>query len=200
MSFYNFARQVVLVVAHLRYRLRFEGLEHVPEGRGFILCSNHISMFDPILVAVKIKPQCFFMAKEELFHNKFVAALIRKLGAFPVSRGKGDTAAIDRAVEIVKNGQVLAIFPEGHRSRDGKLLKLKSGAVVVASQTGGEILPCIIKKGKRGLVRRSLTVRYGKVISAGELGITEAHAPSEIRGGNRVLTERLTGLLEETNA
>ena len=72
--------------------------------------------------------------------------------------------------------------------------------MVVASQTGGEILPCIIKKGKRGLVRRSLTVRYGKVISAGELGITEAHAPSEIRGGNRVLTERLTGLLEETNA
>ena len=59
MSFYNFARQVVLVVAHLRYRLRFEGLEHVPEGRGFILCSNHISMFDPILVAVKSSRSAF---------------------------------------------------------------------------------------------------------------------------------------------
>jgi 1-acyl-sn-glycerol-3-phosphate acyltransferase len=199
-SFYNFARAVVHVVAKIRYRLHFEGLENIPTEGGFILCSNHISMFDPILIAIRVKPQCFFMAKEELFRNKFVSALIRALGAFPVSRGKGDTAAIDRAIEIVRNRQVLAIFPEGHRSKDGKLLKLKSGAVVVASQTNADILPCIIKKGEKKGLRYSLTVRYGKMIRCEDLGITAAHAPSEIRTGNRILTECLTNLLEDTHA
>ena len=199
MSFYTFARAVVRVIAHIRYRLRFEGLENVPEGRGFLLCSNHISMFDPILVAIRIKPRCYFMAKEELFRFRPFGALIRALGAFPVSRGKGDTAAIDRAVSLVKDGKALVIFPEGHRSKDGKLLELKSGAVVIASQTGGDILPCIIRKGERKGLRRPLTVRYGKVIPCAELGITAAHVPSEIRAGNRILTERMTALLEETH-
>ncbi len=201
MSFYTFARCVVRVVAAMRYKLRYEGLENVPEGRGFLLCSNHISMFDPILVAIRIRPRCYFMAKEELFRFKPLGFLIRALGAFPVSRGKGDTAAIERAVELVKDGKALVIFPEGHRSKDGKLLKLKSGAVVIASQTGGDILPCIIRKGeRRGLRRPPLTVRYGKVIPCAELGVTAAHVPSEIRAGNRILTERMTALLEETHA
>ncbi len=200
MSFYVFSRAVVHVIAKIRYRLRFEGLENIPQEGGFILCSNHISLFDPILIAIRVKPQCFFMAKEELFENKFVGAVIRALGAFPVSRGKGDTSAIDRAVDIVNNKQVLAIFPEGHRSKDGKLLKLKSGAVVIAAQTGGTILPCVVKKGPRKFLRHSLTVRYGKPISCQEFGLTAAHVPSEIRGANHLLTDRLTGLLEETHA
>ena len=141
MSFYNFARQVMILVSRCQYRLEYEGLENIPENGGFILCSNHISMYDPILVAIRVKPQCFFMAKEELFRFKPLAFLIRALGAFPVSRGKGDTGAIEKAAEIVESGGVLAIFPEGHRSKDGKLLKLKSGAVVVASMTGADLLP-----------------------------------------------------------
>lgn len=199
MSFYNFARQVTILVAHIRYHLRYEGLENIPTEGGFILCSNHISMFDPILVAIRVKPQCFFMAKEELFRFKPLGALIRALGAFPVSRGKGDTAAIDKAADIVKSGRVLAIFPEGHRSKDGKLLKLKSGAVVVASMTGADLLPCVIRKGPKKGLRYTVTVRYGKMIPNEKLGLTEAKAPAEIRGANRLLTDTLTGLLEETN-
>ena len=101
MSFYNFGRAVTNAFVHLLYHLKFEGLENIPEDRGFILCSNHISDLDPILVAVRVKPQCFFMAKEELFHIPVLASIVRALGAFPVARGKGDTAAIDRAVEAV---------------------------------------------------------------------------------------------------
>lgn len=196
MSFYNFGRAVTNAFVHLLYHLKFEGLENIPEDRGFILCSNHISDLDPILVAVRVKPQCFFMAKEELFHIPILASIVRALGAFPVARGKGDTAAIDRAVEVVNSGHVLAIFPEGTRTKDGKLLKLKSGAIVVASKTGGDLLPCVVKKGKRKILRRTVTVKYGKVISNQTLGITGT-SPSELKQANKLLTATLTGMLEE---
>lgn len=197
MSFYTFARGVVYLVSKLLYSVRYEGLEHIPEG-GFILCSNHISQFDPIFVAVKVKPQCFFMAKEELFRFKPLALLIRALGAFPVARGKGDTSAIEHSVELVKSGRVVAIFPEGHRSKTGELLKIKSGAVMVAAEAGCGILPCIIKKGRRRFLRRPVTVRYGPCISKEQLGII-GPTPSEIRAANRLLTGTLSGLLEETH-
>lgn len=195
MSFYTFARSVVNLVARMRYKITYEGLENVPEG-GFVLCCNHISMFDPILIAIKLKPQCHFMAKEELFKTKPLAFLFRHLGAFPVARGKGDTSAIDYAVELVKNGKIVGIFPEGTRSRDGRLQKLKSGAVVVAAQTGCGLQPCVIKKGERLFIRRALTVRYGKFISHEQLGIT-GHSPAQIRSANRLLTSTFTTMLEE---
>ena len=197
MTFYSLARSVVDLVSKLIYRVEYQGLENIPSG-GFILCSNHISQYDPIFVAVKVKQQCFFMAKEELFRFKPLGMLIRALGAFPVSRGKGDTAAIDRAVSLVQGGQVVAIFPEGTRSKTGELLKLKSGAVVIAAQTGCGLLPCIIKKGKRRFLRRPVVVRYGNFITHEQLGIT-GNVPSQIRAANRMLTESLAGLLEDTH-
>ena len=196
--FYYIARIAVYIVMMIFYKPRFEGLENVPRDKGFILCSNHISTFDPILVAVRVKPRCYFMAKEELFKNPFVSLIIRGLGAFPVNRGKGDTAAVEKAVQYVKEGKVVAIFPEGHRSKDGSLQKLKSGAVVIAAETGGGLQPCVIKKGKKGLFRTPVVIRYGKFISHEELGLT-GRSPSQIRAANRLLTQSLSILLEEAN-
>ncbi len=196
--FYYIARAVVYIVLLILYKPRFEGLENVPRDKGFILVSNHISNFDPIFIAVKVKPQCFFMAKEELFRNPFVSLIIRGLGAFPVSRGKGDTAAVEKAVGLVKAGKVVAIFPEGHRSPDGKLQKLKSGAVVIAAETGGGMQPCIIQKGTKKILRTPVTIRYGKFISHEELGLN-GRSPSQIRAANKLLTRTLAGLMEETD-
>ncbi len=196
MLFYKVARAVTLLVSKMLYKVRFEGLENVPNDRGFILCSNHISTFDPILIAVKLKPQCFFMAKEELFENKLLGPIIRGLGAFPVSRGKGDTAAIEKAVDYVKNGKVVAIFPEGHRSPDGKLQKLKSGAVVIAAETGMGLQPCVIKKGERHGLRTPVVIRYGSFITHEQLGLT-GKVPSQIRAANRLLTNSMETMLED---
>lgn len=198
MTFYVLARWVVLQVSKLLYKVTYEGTEKVPDG-GFILCSNHISLFDPIFVAVKVKPQCHFMAKEELFRNKALGLLLKALGAFPVSRGKGDTGAIDHAVDLVKSGKVVGIFPEGTRSRTGELQKLKSGAVVVAAQTGCGLQPCVIKKGEKKFLRTPVTVRYGDFIPPERLGITD-RSPSQIRSANRLLTDTLKTMLEETHA
>lgn len=196
MIFYKIARAVTHLISKCLYKVRYEGLENVPTDRGFILCSNHISNFDPILIAVRLRPQCFFMAKEELFKNPFVSLIIRGLGAFPVSRGKGDTAAIEKAVNYVKDGKVVAIFPEGHRSKDGNLQKLKSGAVVIAAETGGGLQPCVIKKGEKRFLRTPVVIRYGKFITHQQLGLT-GRVPAQIRSANKLLTASLEGMLED---
>jgi 1-acyl-sn-glycerol-3-phosphate acyltransferase len=194
--FYHIAKNVTRLVSHLFYKVSYEGIEKVPTDRGFILCSNHITMFDPILVACRLKRQCFFMAKEELFRNKFVSLIIRGLGAFPVSRGKGDTEALDKAVNYVKDGKVVAIFPEGTRSKDGHLQKLKSGAVVIAAQTGGGLQPCVVKMGEKKLFRRPVVIRYGDFITHEQLGL-EGKVPSQIRSANKLLTTSLQTMLDD---
>ena len=179
MSFYNFGRAVTTAFVRIIYRLRFEGLENVPEDRGFILCSNHISDLDPILVAIRVKPQCFFMAKEELFKIPVLASIVRALGAFPVARGKGDTAAIDHAVDVVNSGHVLAIFPEGTRGKTESELELgefHNGSFKMATKTGCPIIPLSIS-GSREILEAHfpkirgthVTVTYGKPIIPGEL-------------------------------
>ena len=86
------------------------------------------------------------MAKAELFSKKIGAWFFGKqLGAFPVKRGAGDTGAIDTAKEIVNSGKLLGIFPEGTRSRDGQLGRAKSGAALIAAQTGAAVIPVAIK-------------------------------------------------------
>ena len=133
MSFYNFGRAVTTAFVRIIYRLRFEGLENIPEDRGFILCSNHISDLDPILVAIRVKPQCFFMAKEELFKNPFFTWFLKKMGAFPVKRGEG-AASLKRAAEILEEGKTFCIFPEGTRSKTGSLGRPKSGISFLMSE------------------------------------------------------------------
>ena len=149
MGFYQFARIVVAVVIRFAYRITFIGLEHIPQDAktGFILSSNHISLADPIFVALKVKPRVYFMAKEELFQNRFFGWLIRKLGAFPVDRNSGDIGAIHYATELVSKKNVLGIFPEGTRSRTGAMGRIKPGISIIAAQTGRMYCHVSLKKG-----------------------------------------------------
>ena len=107
------------------------------------------------------------MAKEELFKFKPFGFLIKMLGAFPVSRGKGDETAILNSVKTIENGRNLVIFPEGTRSKDGKLGKGRTGAALIAAKAHTEIVPVgIILEGEKLHFRSKITVRYGKPISS----------------------------------
>ena len=103
--FYAIAKFVTNLLIHILYKMRYEGVENIPEGGGYMVCSNHRTNMDPLFIAQKLKTQLFFMAKQELFQNKFVSLIIRGLGAFPVERGKGDSSAIDFAVDTLKSGR-----------------------------------------------------------------------------------------------
>jgi 1-acyl-sn-glycerol-3-phosphate acyltransferase len=198
MSFYHFAYVICNAFVKVGFKFRAEGVENLPQTGGYILCSNHRSYLDPIFLGVKVKRQLAFMAKEELFRVKLLGPIIKKLGAFPIARGKGDTRAVEFAIDTVKSGKALMLFPEGTRSKDGKLLKLKSGAIVIASQSQGLIVPsAIIFEGKLRF-RRKVTVRYGKPISCDELEINGADRQS-LKAAREKLSARISELLEVGN-
>lgn len=194
MSFYEFGRVVCKAVLAVCFKLKIEGLDNIPENEGFILCSNHRGYVDPVFLGLRMKPHLTFMAKAELFDIPILSPIIKKLGAFPIHRGKGDSQALETAEQVVKDGKVLAIFPEGKRSKEGALGSFKSGAALIASKTGGDVIPaCIYFKGHLRF-RRKVTVRFGERIKNEELGITGMD-PRELKNASRLLHDRVEQLL-----
>lgn len=138
------------------------------------------------------------MAKAELFSNGFQRWLFKHLGAFPVERGKGDSGALDWAQTVVREGKILGMFPEGTRSKDGKPLRPKSGAAMIAMQTGTDVLPCAVCFGPELKFRTRVVIRYGKLLQNSELGFTPgANSPREIKDVSRRIMDQVVQLLEE---
>ena len=102
-------------------RLYVSGRENIPLQGPFLVVSNHLSVSDPVLIGVKLKRRVIFMAKEELFRNWFSRYFVVQFGAFPVYRGSSNRDALRQANQILKQGKVLGMFPEGKRSREGSL-------------------------------------------------------------------------------
>src|SRR4249920_963007 len=117
--FYLFAGAVSWPFVRGLYRLRSQGVEHVPEG-GLVLAANHTSNFDPWPLGMPLFPhrQLRFMAKSELF-NPVLTPLLRAGGAFKVRRGEGDIEAMRTATDLARQGEIVVMFPEGTRQRKG---------------------------------------------------------------------------------
>ncbi len=184
----------------LLFPYKLIGRELIPKDcRPLVLCCNHISMIDPVFLLLGCRRPIFFMGKEELFHNRLLAWFLRELfGVFSVSRGKGDSGAIEKAMSIVRKGNVMGIFPEGTRSKDGTLGRAKSGAALIISQTGADMLPCAVFS-KTGHVRmfRKTTVVYGKTMTPQQLHL-DGEKP-ELRYASRKIMNAISGLIEENS-
>ena len=170
--------RIVVFLVHIAlafcYNLKFEGKENIQKDRCCIYVANHRTNADPPLVVFSVRRRFSIMAKEELFRNKLFGWLIRHLGAFPVSRGKGDSEVIDVAVERLQKGENLLMFPEGTRSKDGKLGKGKGGAALIAAKSGAWIVPVgIVWEGEKLRFRKKIRVIYGKPIDTAEYSGTE---------------------------
>ncbi|HIW55310.1 MAG TPA: 1-acyl-sn-glycerol-3-phosphate acyltransferase [Candidatus Ruthenibacterium merdigallinarum] len=201
MMFYLIIVPLAWIVWHIAFRIKVIGRENLIRDRGFVLASNHISAIDPVFIVLARfwGRRMLIMGKEELFEvNPFITWFMRAVNVVPVHRGRGDTAAVDKAVESVKGGQGLLIFPEGTRSKDGNLGKLKSGAFVVASAAGVDMTPCriIYKGGKMRLFGR-VTIVFGPPIPAEKLALGEEHSARRLRECKALLEEHLERLLEE---
>lgn len=171
MKLYPFGKAVTCALVRILYDVRYEGMENIPMGQGFILASNHIKAIDPLFIAHKVPQQLHFMAKIELFKNRFIGWILRSVNAFPVDRGKGDTGALDEAGIRIKNGGVLAMFIEGHRSADGRPQRPRSGVALIAGRTGADVLPCAVVCGKNLRFRSRVLVKYGPLIKNDELNV-----------------------------
>ena len=171
--FYTMLRYIVMGLYHIYYDIHFEGVENVPKDGGNVFASNHRSYQDPVFIAIHTRTPLSYMAKEELFkQNVFFTALIRFFGAFPVTRGKGDTAVIDTSIEKLEKGRNLVIFPEGTRSKDGKVGAGKTGVALIAAVAQTKIVPVgIVFEGSLKF-RRKVVVRYGEPIMPADIGVT----------------------------
>ena len=144
MNLYTFGKALVKTALTPLYRFEVVGTEKFPEEGGILLCSNHIHALDPPVVGMTSPRTVHFMAKEELFKVPVLGKLLPQVNAFPVKRGMSDREALRSALRILKNGDVVGLFPEGTRSTDGVLKKGLSGAGFFALRGNADVMPCAI--------------------------------------------------------
>jgi 1-acyl-sn-glycerol-3-phosphate acyltransferase len=185
-------------VVKVPFRLRAQGLEHLPDG-GFVLAANHTSNFDPWPLGMPLWPkrQLRFMAKSELFKTP-LAPILRAGGAFKVRRGERDIEAIRTAVELVRQGEIVVMFPEGTRRTKGLRKKhvprAHTGAARIALNAGAPLVPAAIAGTDRLLRLGPLRVVYGPPLDVSDLEGLEQKRAAE------AATDRLMARIEELRA
>lgn len=164
-AFYRVLKIIAFPFVHLFFRIKTYGKENIPNKKGVVLCCNHTSLSDIILLGITCNRQIYFMAKKELFDIPVLKHFFRALGGFPVDRKSSDKGAINHAFNICEEGKILGIFPEGTRNRDGAPKKAKAGAAMIALKTKADILPVsIYRSNVKVHPFQKATVRYGEVI------------------------------------
>lgn len=140
--FYSIGKLLVVLVFRLFVRLEVRGAENVPATGSFVFASNHQSNPDPFLLGVATRRKLAYFAKAELFRNRLVAFVLRKVNAVPVRRGANDRDAIQRSIHCLEMGLGLLFFPEGSRFHGpGDMAKAKPGMAMVATRAGAPVIP-----------------------------------------------------------
>jgi 1-acyl-sn-glycerol-3-phosphate acyltransferase len=197
--FYLLAGIVTGPPVKLLFRLRAHGTEHLPREGGYVLSANHLSNLDPWPLGLPLLPhrQIRFMAKAELFRSP-LWPMLKLGGAFKVRRGEGDEEAIETAVRLAREGEVVAIFPEGTRRQKGIVKKHQArphtGAVRVALEAGVPLIPAGIAGTDRIARLGPFRIAYGPAV---ELDDLRGREPREVA---RVGTERLMKAIRELEA
>ncbi len=189
-TIYYICCYIVKLFSFVFYPCKGIGIENIPVNKPFIICPNHISMFDVVALNMVYSKPMRYMSKAELFENKLIGGLLSLFGAFPVNRGKGNTKAIQNAQMMLKNNEPLCIFIEGTRTKtpDASPSNAKSGAVLIASSVGCEIIPvAIVYKHSRPRIFSKTYVYFGNAINNDELKILNGER-SEIRAAaNKIM-------------
>ena len=141
---YNIIQYALKAIFTILFRVSIKGVDKIPENGKYLICSNHISYLDPVLIGAYLPRYTYFMAKRELFSVSFLSNLVTYLNAFPVSRDVIDRSTFNIALDILKNENTLALFPEGTRSTDGKIGEGKKGVGLISYLSGAPIIPMVI--------------------------------------------------------
>ena len=139
--FYYVARVIIRALLKLLTHCQIKGRENIPSQGPLLIVANHISLVDPPLLGVSLSRKVIFMAKKELFRPKLIGYFVGGFGAFPVHRGQLDRQALRQAYQVLADGLALVMFPEGTRSRNGRLQPALPGPALIAMRSGAPILP-----------------------------------------------------------
>ncbi|MGA9775441.1 MAG: lysophospholipid acyltransferase family protein [Candidatus Dormiibacterota bacterium] len=169
------------------------GLEHIPEQGPLLLCSNHVSNFDPLLLGATVPRVMHAMAKAELFQNRWLGRYLHSCNCIPVRRDRADAAALRSALAVLQAGGVVVLFPEGHRSHGVAMRSFSRGAGYLAWKSGVQVLPCAIWGTERVLPRGRLLPRRAQVhVRFGPVFLPVGAGPEAV---TRDLERRVAALL-----
>ncbi len=183
---YVFVRSLLQVMYSLLFPLKIEGEHHIPKDGPVLLCANHISLLDPPAIGIWLERKVSFFAKEELFRIPLLGAIIRAVGAIPVKRGAGDRKALSLTLDVLKQGGIVGIFPEGTRIHSGMIEEGKKGAAFFAVRSQAVVIPVAIL-GPYRLFRKTRIV-YGAPI--------DLSAYRNMKSNSAVLAEVSTLIME----
>ncbi|MCD6587943.1 MAG: 1-acyl-sn-glycerol-3-phosphate acyltransferase [Candidatus Fermentibacteraceae bacterium] len=166
-------RPVIITLSVVFFRMKVVNRRNIPKD-GVIIAGNHISNWDPPFIAAAVPRAVHFMAKSSLFKTRFLSWFMQKLGAFPINRRSAvNSGALNTAIDLVNRGAAVIIFPEGTRSKNGKLLPAKPGVGYIAHATGAPVLPFFMEGMDDPLAtlffKSRFKVTFGQLISPGEL-------------------------------
>ena len=182
------------------FRLRVQGVENVPTSGGYVLACNHLSNFDPWPLGMPLYPDHWlrFMAKSELYWWP-ATYILDAAGAFPVNRGRADVVAVQTAIRLARDGNVVVMFPEGTRRKKGLVKKHqprgRSGAARIALEAEVPLVPAALAGTDRLLTLGPLRVAFGAPIEVDDLLAT-----GDIRRASQKATERLMARIGELEA
>jgi 1-acyl-sn-glycerol-3-phosphate acyltransferase len=182
--------------------VRLEGLEHIPRSGGMLVAPNHVSHADPLLIGMALDRPVWFVATDELFAIPVLGSLAARLRAFPIRQDSADRDALRRLDGLLRAGEGVVAFPEGHESLDGRLQPLQPGVVWAALRAGVPIVPVHVFGTDRMLPPREWRLRHAGTCIGARFG--PPIAADRLAGGLRgraavdracsILTEALLGL------
>lgn len=162
MLFYKICKPVPWLFYHIFYHLKVYGKKNIPKEEGAIICPNHRSNHDSVIVAVTCPRPIRYMAKIELFKNKIAAFFLKAYGAYPVKRGEADLPAVRKTFKLLKDKQLVGIFPEGTRVKGGDFGKAHPGVAMFSIKTGKPVIPVYIETSYK--LFSKIKVVYGEPI------------------------------------
>jgi 1-acyl-sn-glycerol-3-phosphate acyltransferase len=182
------------------FRLRVQGVENVPTTGGYVLACNHLSNFDPWPLGMPLYPGHWlrFMAKAELYWWP-ATYILDWAGAFPVHRGRADVVAVQTAIRLAREGNVVVMFPEGTRRKKGLMKKHqargRTGAARIALEAGVPLVPAAVAGTDRLLALGPLRIAFGIPIELDDL-----RATGDMRRSSQEATDRLMARITELEA
>ncbi len=201
MNIYKGLKKCLSGVLKFLFNIHIHGCENEPMDTGYIAVSNHISFIDVIVTAIALKRQVMFMAKKELFKIPILSQLIKSLGAFSVDRRGNSAASIKKSIALLKEGNVVGMFPQGHRYSGVKFdttkEHFKGGAAMSCYRSKAPVLPMFIAtKNDRIALFRRIDIYIGKPIEYEEFGFTEGGNDEYMRG-TELIYNRILALVPE---
>lgn len=179
---YTICRSIVLFFLKIRFKIKVEGLEHIPDGK-CVIAINHQSGFDPPLVGAYTPRKMHFMAKEELFKNKLGAYMMDQFGAFPVKRGTADLKSLKTSLKVLEEEKLFGIFIEGTRSKTEEMGEVKKGVGFIVAKSKAPVIPTYVY-GTRGRWFQKAGIVFGQPIVFNDVKDYEfiaTHVASEIK-------------------